>query len=55
MAADGSVKAASFADAKTDAANVLFICKANSVLASGTLATSADINTKAGETTFVKQ
>ena len=55
VAADGSVKAASFADAKTDAANVLFICKANSVLASGTLATSADINTKAGETTFVKQ
>ena len=54
VAADGSLKAASMTDAKADAANVLFICKANSVIASGTEAASADINTKAGETKFSK-
>lgn len=55
---DGGVTTASLKeikDAKVDAANVLFICKGNSVLASGTEAKSEVINTKAGETTFVKQ
>ncbi len=55
VSADGSVKAASMDEAKKDAANVLFICKDGGVLASGTLAASADINSKAGETTFTKQ
>lgn len=56
--ADGGVTTASLKDikdAKADAANVLFICKGNSVLASGTEAKSEVINTKAGETTFTKQ
>ena len=55
---DGGVTTASLKeikDAKVDAANVLFICKGNSVLASGTEAKSEVINTKAGETTFTKQ
>ncbi len=55
VASDGYVTAASMSDAKANPEKVLFICKSGSVLASGTLATSADINTKAGETTFVKQ
>lgn len=55
VATDGGLEAVSMGTAKNNAANVLFICKSGSVLASGTLATSTDINTKASETTFTKQ
>lgn len=54
VASDGSVKAAPMSEAKADAANVLFICKANSVLASATLANDATIKAGAGATTFLK-
>lgn len=55
VATDGSVSAVSMSDAEKNPANVLFICQANSVLASATLANNATIKTGAGETTFVKQ
>ena len=55
VATDGSVSAVSMSDAEKNPANVLFICQANSVLASATLANNATINAGAGETTFVKQ
>ena len=55
VASDGYVTAASMSDAKANPEKVLFICKANSVLASGTEAANADIKAGAGETTFSKQ
>lgn len=55
VASDGYVTAASMSDAKTNPEKVLFICKENSVLASGTEAANADIKAGAGETTFTKQ
>ena len=55
VASNGYVTAASMSDAKATPEKVLFICKSGSVLASGTEAASADINSKAGKTTFVKQ
>ena len=55
VASDGYVTAASMSDAKANPEKVLFICKSGSVLASGTEASSADIKTKAGKTTFTKQ
>ncbi len=55
VATNGKLEAIGVTDAKKTPEAVLFICKANSVIASGTEAASAEINSKAGKTTFTKQ